>query len=295
MRPTAARSPTTPLLFRAEDVILKRGERVGLIGANGAGKTTFVKTLLGQIPPLAGELRVGASVRIGYLAQVQAALEAGVDGAGDVDGCRPRRCCRQKRGTSSPASCSATKMCSKPWHTLSGGQRSRLALARLSRQHANFLVLDEPTNHLDIESQEVLEEMLADFNGTVLLVSHDRYLIDAIATQVWAIDDGGYGPTRRLQRLCGRPTGSAGAGPKSPKRRATEAQEYRRRSQEERRQRREEEKQAAEVVGRSAHPRLERNLAEIAEALEAPAAQRLDRGATPGRTLRSGGTATAII
>ncbi len=260
--------PDDALLFVAEEVVCKRGERVGLIGPNGAGKTTFVKTLLGQIPPLAGELRVGASVRLGYLAQVQAALQPEwtvQDALMDAD---PALLPAETRHILARFLFSQEDVF-KTVQTLSGGQRSRLALARLSRQQANFLVLDEPTNHLDIESQEVLEEMLADFNGTVLLVSHDRYLIDALATQVWAIDagqlrayEGGYSEYLAAKQA-EKEAAAAAATP------LTEAQAYRRQSKEARRQRRQEEKQAAEVAEMEAHIHAaEAELAEIAAALQ---------------------------
>ncbi|MCS6845311.1 MAG: ABC-F family ATP-binding cassette domain-containing protein [Caldilineales bacterium] len=193
-RPTAEVGPEDLLLFRCEDLELKRGERVALIGPNGAGKTTFVKTLLGQVPPLAGRLRVGASVRIGYLAQVQADLDPDQTVLDAILQKAPRMEIGQARSYLARFLFLGDDVF-KPISALSGGQRSRVALARLALEDANFLVLDEPTNHLDIPSQEVLEEALRHFNGTVLLVTHDRYLVDALATQVWAVD-----PERRALR-----------------------------------------------------------------------------------------------
>ena len=268
--------PDDTVLFRAEDVLLKRGERVGLIGPNGAGKTTFVKTLLGQAPPLAGELRLGANLRIGYLAQVQAALNPQwtvMEALMDAD---PRLLPAETRHIMARFLFIGDDVF-KTVATLSGGQRSRLALARLTRQGANFLVLDEPTNHLDIESQEVLEDMLADFNGTVLLVSHDRYLIDAVATQVWAVHDGflaayegNYGAY-----LAARETAPAQAQVETAP--ISDAQQHRERSREDRRRRKEEERRQAEVVAVESDIRgLERRLTELSLALEAAStAQRL--------------------
>ncbi|NOZ50000.1 MAG: ABC-F family ATP-binding cassette domain-containing protein [Chloroflexi bacterium] len=244
----APRPPTSAdtLLFRADDVRLERQERVGLIGPNGSGKTTFVKTLLGQIPPLGGELRVGASVRIGYLAQVQDAFDPQHTLLNVLLEADPNLTVGEARHWLARFLFVGDDV-DKTVSTLSGGQRSRLALAVLARQESNFLVMDEPTNHLDIESQEVLQAMLEAFNGTVLLVSHDRYLINALATQVWAIADD------RLQTYEGNysdylvarqeavPQGDARPTP------LTASQQQRKLSQEQRRQRREQEKRQAEA------------------------------------------------
>lgn len=268
--------PDDAVLFTAEDVLLKRGERVGVIGPNGAGKTTFVKTMLGQIPPLAGELRLGASLRLGYLAQVQASLKpewTALDALMDAD----RHLLPAEARHILARYLFTDEDVFKTVDTLSGGQRSRLALARLSRQQANFLVLDEPTNHLDIESQEVLEAMLAEFNGTVLLVSHDRYLIDTLATQVWAVQNG------RMRAFEGNysaylATRAAEAAQESVQAtNRTETQHQRERSREERRKRREEEKRQAETAAVEFQiESLERQLAEVSEALTvASNAQRL--------------------
>ncbi|RME82286.1 MAG: ABC transporter ATP-binding protein [Caldilineae bacterium] len=268
-RAEAPPRPEDTLLFKADDVILKRGERVAVIGPNGAGKTTFVKTLLGEIPPLSGELRVGASVRIGYLAQVHTGFDPGASVLDTFMAADPRLTVAQARHILAQFLFVGEDVF-KPVEVLSGGQRSRLALAVLSRRNANFLVLDEPTNHLDIESQEVLEAMLADFNGTVLLVSHDRYLIDAIATQVWAIEEGrmrayegnytAYVKAREEEKLAAR-SGKDEA--------RTVAQQERARSREERRRRRQQEKRAQEALAVEARiQQLENELLEIGQALE---------------------------
>lgn len=121
------------------------------LGWDGAGKTTFLRTLTGQIAPLAGDLHLGANLEIGYFAQAYHALDAE--------------------------------------HTLLGEARSYLALAVLVLNKGNLLLLDEPTNHLDLPSQEALQEALSYYEGTILLVSHDRYLIDALTTQIWELRD----------------------------------------------------------------------------------------------------------
>ena len=270
--------PDDALLFRADDLVLKRGERVGLIGANGSGKTTFVKTMLGQLSPLAGELRLGASLRIGYLAQVQAALNPDWTVMETLQDADVKMLPAEARHILARYLFTEDDVF-KSVDMLSGGQRSRLALARLSRQQANFLILDEPTNHLDIESQEVLEDTLASFDGTVLLVSHDRYLIDNVATQVWSIDDGVLSAYRGNYSDYVTARQVAQAQTEKAESSTTDAQQHRARSQEERRRRREDEKReaAAASVEAQIHD-LERNLAEISTALEiASTAQRLDQ------------------
>jgi ATP-binding cassette, subfamily F, member 3 len=175
-------------LFNAPDITLYRGEIAALIGPNGAGKSTFLKTVLGQLEPLAGEVRIGAAVQIGYFAQAHELLN-------------PKNSILDEIQTIKPMPVSETRNylgqflfqgddVFRPISTLSGGERGRVALAKLALSGANFLMLDEPTNHLDIDSQEILQAVLDNFSGTILLVSHDRYLIDALATQIWAVQPG---------------------------------------------------------------------------------------------------------
>jgi ATP-binding cassette subfamily F protein 3 len=175
-------------LFRAPDITLRRGEVAALIGPNGAGKTTFIKTIIEQIPPLAGEVKLGASVQIGYFAQAHELLDERSSILDEIQSVKPM-----------PLSAARDYLAQflfqgddvfRPISTLSGGERGRVALAKLALSGANCLLLDEPTNHLDIASQEILQNVLADFPGTILLVSHDRYLIDALATQIWAVRPG---------------------------------------------------------------------------------------------------------
>jgi len=179
--------PAAPL-FAAEEFELRRGQRVALLGPNGSGKTTLVRTILGQIPPLAGRVRIGASVYLGYFAQGHADLDPEktvldtILDASDLRTGEARNLLGRYRFSGDDAF--------KRVGDLSGGEQARVALAVLILQDANVLILDEPTNHLDISSQEVLEEALADFGGTLLMVTHDRYLIRKLATRVWAIGDG---------------------------------------------------------------------------------------------------------
>ena len=173
-------------LFRAPDLLLKRGECAAVIGPNGAGKSTFLKTILGQIAPLAGEATLGASLRIGYFAQAHEDLRPEWTLVQEIEAVAPNMLLAEIRDYLARFMFSGEEVFKKI-STLSGGERGRLALAKLSLAQANLLLLDEPTNHLDIPSQEILQEVLADFQGTILLVSHDRYLIEALATQIWEI------------------------------------------------------------------------------------------------------------
>ncbi|GAB4518165.1 MAG: ABC-F family ATP-binding cassette domain-containing protein [Anaerolineae bacterium] len=181
--------PPGPPLFTCPDVEIRRGQRVALMGPNGVGKTTFVRTILGEIPPLGGKVRLGASLRIGYLSQTQAGLDPHqtvLDAILEVAPKLTEEAARRILGRFLFTGDDVFK----PIEVLSGGQRSRVVLARLSLQGSNFLVLDEPTNHLDLETQEILQDELARFPGTILLVTHDRYLAQKLATHVWELRDG---------------------------------------------------------------------------------------------------------
>lgn len=173
-------------LFKVPDLVLTRGECVALIGPNGAGKTTFLKTLLGEVEPLSGNVRLGANLQIGYFAQAHAELNPEHTVIEEILDINPKLERSQARNFLARFLFSGDSV-DKPIEILSGGERGRVALAKLAFEGANFLLLDEPTNHLDIPSQEVLEHSLESYPGTILLVSHDRYLIDSLATQVWVI------------------------------------------------------------------------------------------------------------
>jgi len=168
---------------------LERGEHVGLVGANGSGKTTTLETVLGLREQIEGSVRLGHGVAPAYFSQHEVEL----DERGSVLDCAQRA-----TGLSRPQAqnllgrflFSGWEAHEKPVTALSGGERRRLALALVVASGANFLVLDEPTNHLDLESREALEEALDAFPGTVLLVSHDRALLDAVAHRLLAIEQG---------------------------------------------------------------------------------------------------------
>jgi ATP-binding cassette, subfamily F, member 3 len=176
-------------LLSDADVAIDRGEHVALVGPNGSGKTTLLETLLGRREPLAGSVRLGHGVVPAYFSQHEVEL----DETGSV-----LDCTQKATGLKRPQAMnllgrflfSGWEEQDKAVAKLSGGERRRLALALVVASGANFLLLDEPTNHLDLESREALEAALEAFPGTVLLVSHDRALLDAVAERTLAIDDG---------------------------------------------------------------------------------------------------------
>ncbi len=175
------------MLFNAPDIELRRQDCAALIGPNGAGKTTFLKTILGQVEPLAGEVTLGSSLQIGYFAQAHEGLDANRTVLQEIESVMPHWLPGQIRDYLGKYLFSGDDVYKKV-DMLSGGERGRLALGKLALQDTNLLLLDEPTNHLDIPSQEVLESVLEDYPGTILLITHDRYLVDAIATQIWEIN-----------------------------------------------------------------------------------------------------------
>ncbi|MCY3833327.1 MAG: ABC-F family ATP-binding cassette domain-containing protein [Chloroflexi bacterium] len=175
-------------LLSAPDLLVTRGETVAIIGVNGVGKSTLLKTICGDLPALAGEIRLGAKVKIGFFAQAHERLNAELALIDEIRAVKPLPI-SQARDWLGRFLFSGDDVF-RPVSSLSGGERGRLALAKLALQGASLLLLDEPTNHLDNDSQEVLQAVLADYNGTILLVSHDRYLIDALATQIWELKPG---------------------------------------------------------------------------------------------------------
>ncbi|MFQ3658661.1 MAG: ribosomal protection-like ABC-F family protein [Anaerolineae bacterium] len=178
--------PDDPLpLFRVPDVTVFRGETVAVIGPNGAGKSTLLKTILGQLPALSGHVKLGASVKVGYFAQAHETLDPRSTLIDAITSVRPMP--QSEARSILGAYLFSGDDAFRTVDTLSGGERGRVALARLALMEANLLLLDEPTNHLDIDSQEILQAVIEDFDGTVLLISHDRYLIARLATQIWAV------------------------------------------------------------------------------------------------------------
>ncbi|MBL8051551.1 MAG: ABC-F family ATP-binding cassette domain-containing protein, partial [Anaerolineales bacterium] len=174
-------------LFKSPDIDLRRQDCAALIGPNGAGKSTFLKTILGQLEPLAGEVILGSSLHIGYFAQAHEGLDPNKTLLEEIDSVMPNWLPGQIRDYLGKYLFSGEDVYKKVG-MLSGGERGRLALSKLALQDTNLLLLDEPTNHLDIPSQEILEAVLEDYQGTILLITHDRYLVDAVATQIWEID-----------------------------------------------------------------------------------------------------------
>ncbi len=160
-----------------------RQDRVAIVGPNGVGKSTFLKTIVKDLPALSGNIRYGTNVKIGYYDQDQAKLHRNKTVLNDLWDEWPLLPEKEIRTVLGQFLFSGDDVL-KPVNALSGGEKARLALAKLMMQKANFLVLDEPTNHLDLDSKEVLENALMDYPGTILFVSHDRYFINKIATKV---------------------------------------------------------------------------------------------------------------
>ncbi|GCF07924.1 ribosomal protection-like ABC-F family protein [Dictyobacter arantiisoli] len=174
------------VLCKTFDLTILHGERVGIVGENGSGKTTLLKSLLGLRPISQGEIKIGPSIITGYYAQEQETLPFEQTPLHFVT--------RLKKMSESQAIALLRRLLFSyqdmhtPIRALSGGEKSRLQIARLMLTEANFLVLDEPTNNLDIPSVEVLETTLQQFEGTILMVSHDRYFLDQVATKIIAIE-----------------------------------------------------------------------------------------------------------
>lgn len=186
-------TPSDIPILDVPDLDLFRGQVAALIGPNGAGKTTFVRTILEELEPLSGRVELGASVDEGYLAQRHIGRGYGLMDGGQtvLDALLEiKRLPTERARTYLGQFLFKGDEVFQSIESLSGGQRSRIALARLTLQGANFLLLDEPTNHLDLDSQEILQDALRQFDGTILLVTHDRALIDALATQIWQVTPG---------------------------------------------------------------------------------------------------------
>ncbi len=180
------------IVARVPFLAAQRGERIGIVGPNGAGKTTLLRTIAGELPPLDGALTFGHAVQLGYLAQLRGAaipgatvldalLEAIPVTPGEARGYLARFLFRGDD-------------VEKEVRTLSGGERSRLELALLGIQPSNLLLLDEPTNHLDIPAREAIERFMAESSATLLVVSHDRRLLETVCEKLWVVDGGAAAP-----------------------------------------------------------------------------------------------------
>ena len=178
------------VILHEVDFGLEAGDRIGLLGPNGAGKTTLVRTLVGELAPLAGERGAHPDLRIGYFAQhTVESLHAGqspIDHFRELSPDSPTQAFRDFLGKwNFPGD--------RAFETVdgfSGGERARLALALIAWQQPNVLLLDEPTNHLDLEMREALAEALSDFDGAIVMVSHDRHLIGLVCDTYWRVADG---------------------------------------------------------------------------------------------------------
>ena len=181
-------------LFTGFSTVVQRGDKIGLVGANGAGKTTLLRLLLGELEPTLGRVRLGTRLEVAYFDQMRAGLDANasvMDSVADgndtvVIGGKARHVAGYLQDF-----LFTPDRLRLPVGVLSGGERNRLLLARLFTRPSNVLVLDEPTNDLDMETLELLEELLGDYNGTVLLVSHDRLFLDNLVTSVFALEGDG--------------------------------------------------------------------------------------------------------
>lgn len=172
------------------NLVIRKMNAVAIVGPNGIGKSTLIKSIVGQIPFIKGEARFGANVEVGYYDQTQSKLtphNSVLDELWNDFKLTPEVEIRNRLG----AFLFSGDDVKKTVGMLSGGERARLLLAKLSMENNNFLILDEPTNHLDIDSKEVLENALIDFDGTLLFVSHDRYFINRVATQVLELSEEG--------------------------------------------------------------------------------------------------------
>ncbi|MBY0588267.1 ABC-F family ATP-binding cassette domain-containing protein [bacterium] len=213
------------LLFDNVDLEIERGERIGMIGPNGAGKTTMLRVLLGEEPPTKGKVKLGHNVRVGYLRQE-------VDDLDPTDTCldavRPAWKPTEKeetfRGLLARFGIGAD-ICEQKIRTLSGGQRTRVALARICAHEVNVLILDEPTNHLDLWAVQSLEEALVDYEGTVIVVSHDRSFLNTVCEKLLVLESqrirqipGNYDryvETLRAEQAAAMQASAASAKPKS--------------------------------------------------------------------------------
>ena len=290
LRPMRSLSPDDMPILEAPDLDLYRGHVAALIGPNGAGKTTFVRTILEELEPLTGRVELGASVEVGYLAQRHVGSGYGLMSGGQtvLDALlEVKRLPTVRARTYLGQFLFKGDDVFQSIESLSGGQRSRIALARLTLQGANFLLLDEPTNHLDLDSQEILQDALRQFDGTILLVTHDRALIDALATQIWQVTPASNGTPGSLEVFNGtwkqwqteRLRSEREDSPAKAVAAPTASEQEWQRQREARRQRRQAQKHEEAVAETEERiDRLESRLVEIEEHMaRASAAQDLER------------------
>jgi ATP-binding cassette subfamily F protein 3 len=179
------------VLAKGVELLIRRGEALGVIGENGSGKTTFVKTILGQIKPLSGSYQWGSKVNIGYYSQQLEGLNLNGDVLSELRGIAAPTVTNGELRSFLARFLFTGEDIEKPVRQLSGGEKGRLSLAKLIYSQVNVLVLDEPTNHLDIPSREALEAALMEFSGTIIVISHDRYFLDEIADRILFFDGQG--------------------------------------------------------------------------------------------------------
>lgn len=177
-------------LFSGVDIDIKRGERVFLLGPNGCGKTTLIKIIMGELMQDSGEVKIGANTFLGYYDQIQSNLSLDKTVIDELWDEYPRMVQTDIRNALAVFLFRGEDVF-KEIKTLSGGERARVELAKLILKDVNFLVMDEPTNHLDIQSKEALEDALLGYDGTMLMVSHDRYFINKMADRILYLDESG--------------------------------------------------------------------------------------------------------
>ena len=178
------------LLFENVNVEVNRGDRVFLLGANGCGKTTLFKIITGGINPVSGNVKIGANIQVGYFDQKQQNLSLEKEAIDEVWDTYPSMTQTEVRNAMASFLFKNDDVFT-PVSSLSGGERARVALIKLMLSGSNFLILDEPTNHLDIKSREALEDALLGYDGTMLVVSHDRYFINKLASKIYYMENSG--------------------------------------------------------------------------------------------------------
>lgn len=177
-------------IFKNCDMHIKKGEKVFLLGANGCGKTTLIKNIMGMYNPSEGEIRLGANIKVGYYDQIQENLDRTKDIFTEIHDEFPKLTQTEVRNALAVLLFKGDDVF-REISNLSGGERARVELVKLMLRPSNFLVMDEPTNHLDIESREALEKALDGYDGTMLVVSHDRYFVNKLADRILYMDNDG--------------------------------------------------------------------------------------------------------